>query len=61
MAKKEIVPFEAYEKFMKVLTEPGALLGVIGLQINDRCPEESGYRTRLTDPLLALIIHNRLS
>ena len=29
MNKKEMQPFEAYEKFMKVLAEPGALLGVI--------------------------------
>ena len=29
MAKKELRPFEAYEKFINVLAEPGALLGVI--------------------------------
>jgi flavin reductase (DIM6/NTAB) family NADH-FMN oxidoreductase RutF len=29
MAKKELQPFEAYEKFVKVLCKPGALLGVV--------------------------------
>jgi flavin reductase (DIM6/NTAB) family NADH-FMN oxidoreductase RutF len=29
MASKELEPFEAYEKFIKVLAQPGALLGTI--------------------------------